>query len=244
MKSSQIDLSSPEVSHPVTPGEKVYNLWLLTEGGRRLSYIGPPFHGCLGEPRPICPPEAGSHKWWNCVRLSIPIKLKRGDNIVDIIYDFVRTLTITGQAALDMAITTSKLDGARERGYRLARIDWNVSLATDQNEGPLIFGLAKGAVDTAAEIETVVEEDPQDAVGMVAMLNKFSYVKALGVLQTKAGAFVTQVPDSGLFEKTVLNISVPEGDELVYWVYNGGVAAFGTGVFFMNAVHYGVWLND
>lgn len=107
-----------------------------------------------------------------------------------------------------------------------------------------MFGVALDPVTSAAEIETVLEEDPQDPHDMEALKNAHGYVKTLGVQQIRVAGFVTVCPDSGLFERTKINRSIPEGRGMTLWAYNAGAASIGTATLTFNLIHYGVWLRD
>ncbi len=161
------------------------------------------------------------------------------------VYDIQAAVALGSLASLDAVTTSSKIDSARERGFRITKTEYFVDMySADGEDGPLVYGLAVAL--NAAEVEEALEADPQSANDVPAQEQVQRPIFPLGIIPR------THADDTASTNKRVpiqlmtksLNWSIPEGANLIWWFYNlgGALAAGALGVIF--AKHYGVWLND
>ncbi len=143
--------------------------------------------------------------------------------------------------ALDVVSFNSKIDSARERGFRVTKMQICSSFsAKTAAEGGIMFGLAVEL--SAAEIEECIEADPQSPNDVPDAEEAMRPVFPLG----QAGqAQTSNVLNNGNFYEINLNWSIPEGAGLDWWYYNMSSGALTTGTTFRHWTKvFGVWLND
>lgn len=153
---------------------------------------------------------------------------------LSIVYD-VLNISCNSLAALDAAASASKIDGTRERGFRVVKTDYFCYLNSGTATDVVVVGM--GGPDLApAEIEEAIEADPQHADDPVASEHVMRRLWPLEMIKDDTE------PVKGS-EK--LNWSYPEGTVLNWWVYNPSAAALNaSATVTIFAKHYGVWLND
>ncbi len=152
-------------------------------------------------------------------------------------YDDQRLSVSLGTKAA--TIRTGRLDGNRDNGFRLVTLDsligWDSKV---DNEGPGLIGIALNM--SQAEIETLLEDDPQSSTAIVPR-GLGQYIKLLGIIPAGGTGGVL---NNGNPIHTKVNWSVPEGDQMVYFMYNMDTVtlqAFGVNFF---SQYTGVWLRD
>ncbi len=158
------------------------------------------------------------------------------------------TLTIGALAAGDLTSQVGRIDTARENGFRIFETMLTAAIVgKTATEGPMHFGMAINL--GAAEIEAIMEQDPQDSTDPIP-LNTASWIRPLWTISRAMtegvlGGAGPAVGHSAQFLKVSVQWSVPEGQELVYWVYNQDTDAISIGgLITIFAQHYGVWLRD
>ncbi len=169
------------------------------------------------------------------------------------IYDEAVTLTIGAMVANDVNIYETKIDSSRGNGFKLIKVAVGGEYSGKQDgEGPLIFGAACNM--SAAEIETALEEDPQDS-SEATLRSQQAWMKPLFFLTGDgiggafglggaggAGVAITGVVPMMEFP---VNWSIREGQAFSWWLYNMQAGALTTGSkIILFAEYYGVWLND
>ncbi len=163
--------------------------------------------------------------------------------MVEVQYDETAFVTIGALTALDVVTGVSKIDSARENGFRISKAKIYAALdGKTADEGPLMFGIAANM--SAAQIEAAMETNPQNstenndigdgqAIWPLAIIGKGS----------TGAATEGQLPPEGMELK--MNWSIIEGEALVFWVYNmSGSTVTTGGVVHIFAQYFGVWLRD
>ncbi len=160
------------------------------------------------------------------------------------VYDVQASGALGSLAALDMATVNSKIDGSRERGFRITKTMYDVDIYgyDGTEDGPVAFGLAVGM--TAAEIEEAIEADPQSPNDVAAEERVGRAVFPLGVIPRSGPSTPSNQHEMRELKTTSINWSVPEGSGLVWWFYNYGGALGAGNLASIFAKHFGVWLND
>ncbi len=151
-----------------------------------------------------------------------------------ILWDVVE-IDISSLASLDAVSGASKIDAARENGFRILKSEVMIR----SEVGGLAVGMSGPGLNVA-EVEEAIESDPQSPSDNVDIERTMRMVVPFGV-----------VP----FDALVMNLtgenaikprwSWPEGQAMLYWVYNFSPDAVTTdkGLSIL-AKHFGVWLND
>ncbi len=170
---------------------------------------------------------------------------KFSDNaMAGIVWDQL-TLALGALAADSSTQINSKIDNARENGFRVLRTDYTVGITylpgTHEGDGPFAFGLQVNASN--AELQEIFDADPQSSINRNLNEESSRPCWLLGVLgppQSASGSAMSMVTGT-------VNIkwSIPEGSNLKWWVYNMTSLAANSGmVLEILAKHYGVWLKD
>lgn len=140
--------------------------------------------------------------------------------------------------------TNSRIDSARENGFRVLRTDYVMGLkytSSDVTDGPIAIGLNADASNT--EIQEMFDADPQASFDRPANEKSSRPAWLLEVM-----APPTLAAEAGLnTARGTVNIkwSLPEGAVLKWWAFNMDQATLAGGiVVHILAKHYGVWLKD
>ncbi len=167
------------------------------------------------------------------------------DQGLALLYDDI-VITLGALGANSVAITASKIDAARENGFRVIKtqywIDWQGKTAV---EGPVIVGYAFGM--DANAISATISSDPQSSnLDFVdgETKNPVFPMELIPFASTDGGG---ATPGQGGFTmgEVVPRWSVPEGSNLNWFARNLGGAGMTTGtVVLIFAKHFGVWLRD
>ncbi len=135
---------------------------------------------------------------------------------------------------------TSKIDSARENGFRILRTEWFLTLkGSTPDEGPIEFGLSADV--SATEIDECLTSDPQRPSQPGEIEESMRAVWPMGVLveSTEGNGRIVQ---QGV---TKIGWSIREGTSLRWWFRNHSVNALTTGSTVKGlAKHFGVWLCD
>lgn len=164
--------------------------------------------------------------------------MSKSENLA-IVYDDV-TVTLGTLASKDAIAEASKIDSTRGNGFRIMKTEYWVDFrGKTANEGPLMVGMS--AIFDAAGVESAIEADPQDSSEDSNNLLAKRPIWPLALLQAAPDGNDQQVQMHSVNPRW----SVPEGENLYWWVYNMGAAGLTTGtVVHIFAKHYGVWLRD
>ncbi len=151
-------------------------------------------------------------------------------------------VTIGALATVSAAIVSSRIDTAKEMGFRILRTDyWAFWRGFTAGEGPLIFGMTAG--QSAGNVALAIQADPAGSGPEVltGRLQANFPVFPLG-LMTAEDAAQLMVTKEGTFN---MRWSIPEGSSMNWWVFNPSGSTFTTGsTLKIIAKHFGVWLKD
>ena len=164
----------------------------------------------------------------------------KSDNLA-IIYDDV---TVTMGAALTKTAvlgTGSKIDSARENGFRVLRTDYWVDFAgKTSGEGPIMVGAS--VAQDAPTVAQTINTDPQDSSDYGGNAQTKRPVWLLELLEQGETGGPSGRNLKGSFKP---RWSAPEGENFDWWAYNMDTATLTTGLLVrIFAKHYGVWLRD
>jgi len=154
-------------------------------------------------------------------------------------------------AANDVLTTGGKIDSGRTSGFRAVKGRFMCQYSgKTEGDGPAVWGIACNL--TAAEVELILEDDPQSPFtpreGAPA-----SYIKILGVIAENSpgmsaagdGSKSGSGHDGAPWVEETINWSIPEEAGLVYFVWNHTSAAWTTGSTILGQSQImGVWLDD
>lgn len=127
-----------------------------------------------------------------------------------------------------------------EEDFRLLKLKWSVALKSfTSNEGPLYFGIADNELSVAEIAEAIEAAGPTDRNDREGNEEATRPVWLLG-------QFVNNdiVPDTGLFEETVLRWTFSDTEGFTWFVYNQDGTPLTTGALFShNCTAFGVWVT-
>ncbi len=156
------------------------------------------------------------------------------------VYDESLIVSLASLTANDAVIGTSKIDAAREHGFRIVKTEGWIMLKGGIVNEFAIFGMAPWTM-TAAEIEEGIEADPQSMFEVPETEQSSRPTFPMAVI----GGAAAQARQSAHFENNI-PWSYPEGSSLQYWFYNPDDNSWSAGsqeaIIF--AKHTGVWLRD
>ncbi len=163
------------------------------------------------------------------------------------VYDVIN-IDLSTLAAFDAISAESKIDAAREMGFRIIESEIYIDVYDKPvNTGGIMVGIA---VDlSAAEIELTIENDtqsnaPGNAVGEARVKRP---VWPLGIVSHDAtfGTIVWSKAAGGVnWKPSPKGWSIPEGSFLTYWAYCLDTTLTGATQVTIFAKHKGVWLRD
>ncbi len=158
-----------------------------------------------------------------------------------IVYDNAQ-VTLGALANGAAALQASKIDSARENGFRVLKTQWWVQWRfPTASEGPVMFGLAIG-VDADA-VATIIQADPQSA-GSNAIIDNTQTKRPLWPLAMlhAEDTDARHLHDKG---EVMPRWSVQEDQTMQWWGFNvsGSTLTTGSQLKFF-AKHFGVWLRD
>ncbi len=163
-------------------------------------------------------------------------------------FDIDLPLPVGALAAGAAVIANSRIDAARENGFRIVKSQLFLTLTGKTTaEGPIAFGVAMN-VPNAAAITAILDADPSDSKADISR-GEGVFVKILGVLGLLETSFPPISRDGPGWMMEISygknGWSIPEGRGLVYWARNNDGSALTTGtILTFSAEHFGVWLRD
>ncbi len=162
---------------------------------------------------------------------------------LEILYDEDFSLAVGALAGNDLVGGATKIDGGRLNGFRVVKTRLIGSFTGKTTaEGGVIWGLGIFPTASAAVVESILEADPQSALGQT-FKQEGTWVKPMGMMRLEETEGSLH-PGAG-FVDVDINWSVPEGAELMVWAYNQQSGALTTGtVLNLFMQHMGVWLRD
>ncbi len=164
-------------------------------------------------------------------------------------FDHDRVMALGTLAAATAVLSNTKIDTARENGFRVTKSRYFFSLTQKTTtEGPISVGICIGL--DAAGVKAALEADPQTNIADDAR-GEGTYIKKLFTI----GVGQQEFPGSGGSGMDFMRgievsygkngWSVPEGSLLAVWAYNQDGTALTTGcVINWDSEHFGVWLRD
>ncbi len=143
-------------------------------------------------------------------------------------------------AAATVIFGTTKIDGSRLNGFRIARAKFAGAIANKTAaEGPLMWGMCANC--TINEVKAILEADPQSSVKDDAK-GVGQWVKPLGFISL--GTTNQDLPRGQPFVDVKVNWSVIEAQSFNMFVFNMG-AQLTTGASLLGWLEaQGVWLRD
>ncbi len=162
-------------------------------------------------------------------------------NLVRIIDNF--EFTLNSLAAVTGILGASKIDAAREQGFRtLMQRGFISSKTNDGSGGPIRVYMLEADLNLA-EAEEAIENDPQDAQDVPATEHAKRWI---GYLATDRGVSVSQSNGRVQEFRTKHQRSYPEGSVLQYLMYNTDTsdALDAANTLQIWCEHVGVWLRD
>ncbi len=163
------------------------------------------------------------------------------------VFDNDITFNLGTLAALDVVQVNSKIDGARNQGFRVVKSSVHFMMGgKTTDEGPIMIGVACNAL--SPEVEEIMEADPQspsdnDERGMGVFIKPLFMITKNELELPLASAPSERLSFTFTYGKN--GWSVPEDQQLAYWAYNMDDAALTTGTQLrIFAEHFGVWLRD
>ncbi len=167
---------------------------------------------------------------------------KFSDNrMAGIVHDS-NVITLGTLAANTSIISQSNIDSGRESGFRLLKTEYHIEVGgkTD-NEGPIIVGLSHNL--SVAEIKGTFEADPASHPGIARPENEAALRPVWPLFS--AAVFIANNANSPYWRTFKPLWSSPEGSSMNWFAHNSDSSALTTGAkVFINAKHFGVWLND
>ncbi len=163
------------------------------------------------------------------------------DSQLSIVWDQVG-ITLSTLAALTGILGASRIDAAREQGFRVMKTEYVGSIVGRTNgEGPVM--LAVGFNLSLAEMEEAIEADPQSSFDTPANEQVMRPVFILGIFDPLAAS--PAILNNGIPKTVNFKWSAPEGGSMNWMAYNTSGSALTTGsVVRVVAKHFGVWLKD
>ncbi len=157
------------------------------------------------------------------------------------VFDEGVIISLASLAAKDSISGSSKIDAARENGFRVVKSEGWAFLKAQVVDEPVLFGIAARAM-SASEIEEVIEVDPQSMFQVPEAEQALRPVFPMGaIMGSSAGVFNPPV-----HFMNDIPWSYREGSAMFYWAYNPDNDAFSAGsqelILFVK--HTGVWLRD
>lgn len=158
-----------------------------------------------------------------------------------IVFDDIN-LTL-GTLNTDTAIqVASKIDNAREQGFRVLKTEYFVTVSGKTNdEGPIVVGLAHNLSTT--EIEEAIQADPQGSKALHRPENEQA-TRPVWPLKMIPATVVGQEDHIVGKDEVKLNWSCPEGTTLQWFAYNFSTQLTTGTIVHIFAKHFGVWLKD
>ncbi len=151
-------------------------------------------------------------------------------------------ITIGALATVTAVIQTSRIDTAKENGFRILKtIYYAFWRGFTAGEGPIIWGYTAGM--SAGNVALAIQADPAGAGPEVltGRLQANFPVFPLGLMSAEDAAQL-MVTGEGTHN---MKWSIPEGSALNWWVFNPSGSTLTTGgTLKIVAKHFGVWLRD
>ncbi len=192
--------------------------------------------GVLGAPPKLYIPAAVMPHWFI---MALVQQIDEDNNL---------TLGALGGAAA--AFGTSKIDAAREQGFRLVRSTFRIVMSgkTD-TEGPIMIGVCANVPDVGA-LAAYLANDPS-GISAADLRSDNWFVKVIGLIARNQ----VEIPNGPGIGNGMpwmeIEISygkngwsIPEGSALNLFAFNAGSTLTTGTVFLWNAEHFGVWLKD
>lgn len=165
------------------------------------------------------------------------------DSQLAILYDnLVITVGALGFGA--SVVVSSKIDSAREQGFRITRTEWFISvLGATTGDQPVQVGYAFGC--TAADIDDTMGSDPQGTFNAANVQSNADAKRPVFPMAIFPGLADSVIGAASVMKGvTIPTWSAPEGGFLNWYAFaaNGGLT---TGrLVNIHAKHFGVWLRD
>ncbi len=148
--------------------------------------------------------------------------------------------TVASLAAAGVQSIVTKIDAARERGFRVLKIEGHIAIKNPVEDEFVVFGLA-GPNFTAAEVKEALDADPQSPNDTPAQEQVMRPVWPLAMLTGTNG-------QNSPLEKFTVNPrwSYPEGSFMSFYAFNPDDDALSAGSQQLvgSWKAFGVWLND
>lgn len=165
---------------------------------------------------------------------------KMADSKLAILWELV-SINLGTLASATAVTTVSKIDTAREQGYRVTKTQWFIErLGATFGDDPILVGYAFGM--TSGQITEMLAADPQGAVNST---DKEAQDRANRPAFPMAAFSAENLQIIMRDGETIPMWSAPEGGFLNWFALNFGGGALTTGGSVrILAKHFGVWLRD
>ncbi len=151
-------------------------------------------------------------------------------------------VTIGALATVTAAVASSRIDTAKENGFRILKTQyWCWWRGFTAGEGPILWGVEPGA--GAGSIASTIQADPQ-TMGNEGKIAREQAMLPVFVLEQFTAEDAAQLKTWAQGE-FAMKWSIQEGSALNYFVFNPSGSTFTTGgTLKVVAKHFGVWLKD